>query len=79
MIAVVPAGDLLDESLNALGVTHGRRADPPTFATVVERCVKASSTLAQGFKTKDRTWHPDLEWIINATNFAKIIDGKYSK
>jgi len=37
------------------------------------------STLAQGFKTKDRTWHPDLEWIINATNFAKIIDGKYSK
>jgi uncharacterized protein YdaU (DUF1376 family) len=37
------------------------------------------STLAQGFKTKDRTWHPDLEWIIKATNFAKIIDGKYSK
>jgi len=37
------------------------------------------STLAQGFKTKDRTWQPDLEWIVNATNFAKIIDGKYSK
>jgi hypothetical protein len=37
------------------------------------------SSLAQGFKTKERTWHPDLEWIINATNFAKIIDGKYSK
>jgi uncharacterized protein YdaU (DUF1376 family) len=37
------------------------------------------STLAQGFKTKDRNWQPDLEWIVNATNFAKIIDGKYSK
>jgi len=37
------------------------------------------SSLAQGFRTKDRTWQPDLEWIVNATNFAKIIDGKYSK
>jgi len=37
------------------------------------------STLAQGFRTKDRNWQPDLEWIVNATNFAKIIDGKYSK
>lgn len=37
------------------------------------------SSLANGFKTKDRTWLPDLEWIINATNFAKIIDGKYAK
>jgi hypothetical protein len=35
--------------------------------------------LATGFKTKDRTWLPDLEWIVNATNFAKIIDGKYAK
>ena len=35
--------------------------------------------LATGFQTKDRTWLPDLEWIVNATNFAKIIDGKYAK
>ena len=41
--------------------------------------IAKDSTLADGFKTKDRTWHPDLEWIVNATNFAKIIDGKYAK
>jgi uncharacterized protein YdaU (DUF1376 family) len=35
--------------------------------------------LAQGFETKDRTWRPDLVWIVNANNFAKIIDGKYQK
>jgi uncharacterized protein YdaU (DUF1376 family) len=35
--------------------------------------------LAQGFEIKDRTWRPDLVWIVNATNFAKIIDGKYQK
>jgi uncharacterized protein YdaU (DUF1376 family) len=35
--------------------------------------------LANGFETKDRTWRPDLVWIVNATNFAKIIDGKYQK
>jgi uncharacterized protein YdaU (DUF1376 family) len=35
--------------------------------------------LANGFQTKERTWLPDLEWIVNATNFAKIIDGKYAK
>jgi len=35
--------------------------------------------LAHGFQTKDRTWRPDLVWIVNATNFAKIIDGKYQK
>jgi len=37
------------------------------------------TTLAKGFETKDRTWRPDLEWIVNATNFQKIIDGKYNK
>lgn len=37
------------------------------------------SSLGQGFKNKDRTWQPDLEWIVTASNFAKIIDGKYSK
>ena len=37
------------------------------------------TTLANGFETKDRTWRPDLVWIVNATNFAKIIDGKYQK
>mgnify|MGYP006267186245 CR=1 FL=1 len=35
--------------------------------------------LAQGFESQGRTWTPDLPWIINATNFAKIIDGKYNK
>jgi uncharacterized protein YdaU (DUF1376 family) len=35
--------------------------------------------LAAGFESQGRTWRPDLEWIINATNFAKIIDGKYNK
>lgn len=37
------------------------------------------SSLNNGFKSKDRTWLPDLEWIITASNFAKIIDGKYAK
>jgi hypothetical protein len=35
--------------------------------------------LAQGFESNGRVWKPDLPWIINATNFAKIIDGKYQK
>lgn len=35
--------------------------------------------LAQGFESNGRKWRPDLEWIVNATNFAKIIDGKYNK
>ena len=33
----------------------------------------------RGFETKGRTWRPDLEWVVNATNFQKIIDGKYAK
>jgi hypothetical protein len=37
------------------------------------------TSLANGFETKDRTWRPDLEWVVNATNFQKIIDGKYAK
>jgi uncharacterized protein YdaU (DUF1376 family) len=37
------------------------------------------TSLANGFETKGRTWRPDLEWIVNATNFQKIIDGKYAK
>lgn len=41
--------------------------------------IAKDSSLANGFKNKDRTWQPDLEWIITASNFAKIIDGKYSK
>lgn len=35
--------------------------------------------LSTGFVMNDRTWLPDLEWVINATNFQKIIDGKYNK
>ena len=37
------------------------------------------TSLANGFETKGRTWRPDLEWVGNATNFQKIIDGKYAK
>lgn len=29
--------------------------------------------------TKDEALKLALEWIVNATNFAKIIDGKYNK
>lgn len=35
--------------------------------------------LADGFETQGRIWRPDLEWVVNASNFAKIIDGKYDK
>lgn len=37
------------------------------------------TTLAKGFESNGRTWRPDLEWVLNAGNFAKIIDGKYDK
>jgi len=37
------------------------------------------TSLAKGFEAKGRTWLPDLEWVVNATNFQKIIDGKYTK
>jgi len=37
------------------------------------------TSLANGFETNGRTWKPDIEWVINATNFQKIIDGKYTK
>lgn len=37
------------------------------------------TNLARGFEGNGRTWRPDLEWIVNATNFQKIIDGKYNK
>jgi hypothetical protein len=35
--------------------------------------------LSNGFQSQGRLWRPDLPWIVNATNFAKIIDGKYDK
>ena len=35
--------------------------------------------LSAGFESNNRTWRPDLPWILNATNFQKIIDGKYNK
>jgi uncharacterized protein YdaU (DUF1376 family) len=34
--------------------------------------------LSAGFESQNRTWVPDLEWVCNATNFQKIIDGKYA-
>lgn len=35
--------------------------------------------LSNGFESQGRVWKPDLEWVVNATNFQKIIDGKYDK
>lgn len=41
--------------------------------------IARDTTLSNGFESQGRTWRPDLEWVVNATNFQKIIDGKYSK
>ena len=41
--------------------------------------IAKDTKLANGFESQGRTWRPDLEWIVNATNFQKIIDGKYDK
>ena len=41
--------------------------------------IAKDTSLSNGFETAGRTWRPDLEWVMNATNFQKIIDGKYSK
>ena len=41
--------------------------------------IAGDTSLPKGFESNGRTWKPDLVWIINPTNFAKIIDGKYSK
>jgi len=41
--------------------------------------IAKDTKLAIGFESKDRTWKPDLEWVVNASNFQKIIDGKYNK
>ena len=41
--------------------------------------IAADTKLAMGFESQGRTWRPDLEWVVNSTNFQKIIDGKYDK
>ena len=41
--------------------------------------IAKDTSLSNGFETAGRTWRPDLEWVMNATNFQKIIDGKYTK
>jgi len=41
--------------------------------------IAQDTSLSSGFETTGRTWRPDLEWVMNATNFQKIIDGKYTK
>ena len=41
--------------------------------------IATDTSLPKGFDSKGRTWRPDLEWVVNATNFQKIIDGKYNK
>jgi uncharacterized protein YdaU (DUF1376 family) len=39
--------------------------------------IAKDTKLSKGFESKGRIWRPDLEWVVNATNFQKIIDGKY--
>lgn len=41
--------------------------------------IAKDTKLSGGFESNGRTWRPDLPWILNATNFQKIIDGKYNK
>jgi hypothetical protein len=41
--------------------------------------IAKDTKLSAGFESQGRTWRPDLEWVVNATNFQKIIDGKYDK
>lgn len=41
--------------------------------------IAKQTKLANGFESNGRSWKPDLEWIVTAGNFAKIIDGKYEK
>ena len=41
--------------------------------------IASDTKLAAGFENNGRTWQPDLEWVVNASNFQKIIDGKYNK
>lgn len=41
--------------------------------------IAQETKLSDGFETNGRVWRPDLPWVLNATNFAKIIDGKYQK
>ena len=39
--------------------------------------IATSTSLSKGFESQGRVWRPDLEWVVNASNFAKIVDGKY--
>jgi uncharacterized protein YdaU (DUF1376 family) len=41
--------------------------------------IARNTSLANGFESEGRTWRPDLEWVLNARNFQRIIDGKYTK
>ena len=41
--------------------------------------IAKDTKLFSGFESNNRTWRPDLVWIVNASNFQKIIDGKYNK
>lgn len=41
--------------------------------------IATGTSLATGFESNGRVWKPDLEWVCNAANFQKIIDGKYEK
>lgn len=41
--------------------------------------IAEDTELSKGYESAGRVWKPDLEWIVNATNFQKIIDGKYNR
>ena len=43
------------------------------------RYIAVETKLSAGFESSGRLWLPDLEWIVKAANFNKIIDGKYDK
>jgi hypothetical protein len=37
--------------------------------------IAKDTKLAEGFESQGRTWKPDLEWIVNSSNFAKSLMG----
>lgn len=39
--------------------------------------IATGTTLMAGYDSPGRHWQPDLPWICKASNFQKIIDGKY--
>lgn len=64
-------------SYSPVGYTTGK--DGLDWWSDFFRYIAEDTKLAKGFETNGRIWVPDLEWMIKAENFNKIIDGKYDK